>query len=114
MKRNFLFLSLFISLMWMIGCGGSKTGQDTAAAETETVSPDAETSPPPAVENAGCTSDADCVPATCCHASACIPTAEAPSCDDAMCTTECKDGTMDCGKGACACVDGACSVKWNN
>ena len=113
MKRSVLFLSLFVSLMWMSGCGGSSSGQETTAPETEVASADADSAPPVATETAGCTSDADCVPSTCCHASACVPTAEAPSCDEAMCTSECKDGAMDCGKGACACVDGACAVQWH-
>lgn len=56
---------------------------------------------------AECKTDADCVPAQCCHPTACVPASEAPSCDDVMCTMECKPGTLDCG-GSCGCVEGQC------
>ena len=57
-----------------------------------------------------CRSDKDCVPATCCHATACVASSKAPKCDDVACTMDCQGGTMDCG-GGCACMDGVCAAK---
>jgi len=63
----------------------------------------------PAVEQQ-CETDADCVKASCCHATACVPVAQKPDCERVMCTMSCT-GPMDCGKGHCACIDGMCTVK---
>lgn len=57
-----------------------------------------------------CTTDADCVPADCCHAAACVARANGPSCGDAMCTMDCRSGTMDCG-GGCLCQEGRCAAR---
>jgi hypothetical protein len=57
-----------------------------------------------------CTTDADCVPAGCCHAAACVAQANAPACGDVMCTTECRYGTLDCG-GGCLCHEGRCAAR---
>ncbi|MEM9190559.1 MAG: hypothetical protein AAGF12_15345 [Myxococcota bacterium] len=57
-----------------------------------------------------CESDSDCVPAACCHAAACVAAANAPSCDDMMCTQECRAGTIDCG-GGCLCHEGRCAAR---
>lgn len=57
-----------------------------------------------------CTSDADCVKATCCHATACVAQANAPVCKDVACTMDCQGGTMDCG-GGCLCHEGVCSAN---
>ncbi|MAQ17776.1 MAG: hypothetical protein CMN30_23645 [Sandaracinus sp.] len=57
-----------------------------------------------------CTTDADCVPAGCCHAAACVATANAPDCTDIMCTANCQYGTLDCG-GACLCHEGRCAAR---
>lgn len=57
-----------------------------------------------------CSSDADCVPADCCHAAACVGRASAPACGDAVCTTECRYGTIDCG-GGCLCHEGRCAAR---
>lgn len=57
-----------------------------------------------------CTTDADCVPADCCHAAACVAAANAPSCGDAMCTMDCRFGTIDCG-GGCLCHEGRCAAR---
>jgi hypothetical protein len=54
-----------------------------------------------------CTTNEDCVPATCCHPTACVPRAQAPNCADVMCTQECRAGTLDCG-GRCTCEGGVC------
>ncbi len=57
-----------------------------------------------------CETDADCVPAACCHAAACVAAANAPSCEDAMCTMDCQFGTLDCG-GRCLCHEGRCAAR---
>lgn len=69
--------------------------------------PECEFPPCPGAE---CSSDSDCVPATCCHATECVPKDQAPDCDDVMCTMECRPGTLDCG-GSCACVEGECTAQ---
>ncbi len=57
-----------------------------------------------------CQTDADCVPSGCCHAAACVAQANAPSCAEVMCTTDCQFGTLDCG-GACLCHEGRCAAR---
>jgi len=57
-----------------------------------------------------CTTDSECVPATCCHAMACVAAANAPSCSDVACTAECRPGTIDCG-GRCFCHVGVCAAS---
>lgn len=56
-----------------------------------------------------CTADSDCVPASCCHSTSCVPRNQAPDCTDVMCTLDCKEGTTDCG-GGCYCDEGKCST----
>lgn len=56
---------------------------------------------------AECQTASDCVQASCCHATACVPKDQAPTCDGVMCTMECQPGTLDCG-GSCGCVEGKC------
>ncbi len=63
----------------------------------------------PASGGGGCLTDADCVPASCCHPAACVARDMAPSCDDVMCTQECRQDTMDCG-GRCHCEAGRCKA----
>lgn len=63
-----------------------------------------EDAPPPPE----CTTDLDCVPASCCHARACTTRARAPRCTEVRCTEVCEAGTMDCGQAACGCVRGLC------
>ena len=60
----------------------------------------------------GCRSDADCVPAQCCHPTSCVVASEAPKCEGAMCTRDCRGGSFECGAGACACQAGVCAVDW--
>ena len=62
---------------------------------------------------ARCTTDAECVPATCCHATACVTKSEAPDCSSAPCTRECRANTIDCG-GGCVCRSGGCAVVLND
>jgi hypothetical protein len=65
---------------------------------------------PLVVGSDACTTDADCVPAACCHATACVGRASAPACGDAMCTMDCQFGTIDCG-GGCLCHQGRCAAR---
>lgn len=60
-----------------------------------------------------CSTDSDCVPATCCHPSSCVPKYAAPDCTGVMCTMHCAPGTMDCGQGHCGCIENKCEVVWN-
>jgi len=56
---------------------------------------------------------ANCVPASCCHASSCVLENNAPNCSNLLCTMVCEPGTMDCGGGYCGIVNGKCGVVWN-
>jgi len=58
-----------------------------------------------------CATDADCVPATCCHPKTCVDKAQKPSCTGMLCTMDCRAGTMDCGGGKCVCADGVCASE---
>ncbi len=49
-----------------------------------------------------CTTDADCVPAECCHPTTCVAASAKQDCSSTMCTMDCKSGTMDC-FGGCLC-----------
>jgi hypothetical protein len=62
------------------------------------------------VSREACSSDDDCVKATCCHATACVAAANAPSCAGKACTMDCRAGTMDCG-GGCLCHEGFCAAR---
>ena len=57
---------------------------------------------------AECSKDLDCVKATCCHPTLCVPKEKAPNCEGMMCTMECRPGTLDCGQGSCKCIDNKC------
>ncbi len=59
-------------------------------------------------DNQTCTSDADCVPAQCCHPTSCVHQASITVCN-LFCTASC-EGPLDCGAGSCGCVNGRCSV----
>jgi hypothetical protein len=61
---------------------------------------------------AACRTDADCVPATCCHATECTTASAAPKCEGVACTMDCRDGTLDCG-GRCVCDAGRCAARPN-
>ncbi len=98
---NAFFLSLILTVL--IACGGGSSNQESTKSGTGEES-----------SISGCQTEADCVPASCCHPKECILASNAPDCEEAMCTTDCKEGTMDCGKGTCSCVQGACTVKWAN
>jgi hypothetical protein len=55
-----------------------------------------------------CLSDADCVPAQCCHPTTCMNKAFKGVCNLA-CTLSCET-PLDCGQANCGCVNNVCSV----
>ena len=57
-----------------------------------------------------CTSDSDCVPASCCHPSSCIAKEQAPQCKGIMCSQVCEPGTLDCMQGSCICENNQCKT----
>ena len=57
-----------------------------------------------------CKTDADCVPAQCCHPTACVSQDQAPNCDEVFCSQVCEPGTLDCGQGSCLCQQGKCNA----
>ncbi len=61
-------------------------------------------------ENLECRNDAECVPASCCHASSCVGVEEKPNCSGIGCTLECAPGTLDCGQGSCKCANNKCEA----
>jgi hypothetical protein len=56
-----------------------------------------------------CARDADCVPASCCHATACVHVSRAPACAGIMCTADVQPGTLDMGR--CVCRAGKCAAE---
>lgn len=85
--------------------------------EPEAVEPEGSAGPPPVAGGTeivatqiACTSDADCVKDSCCHATSCVAPASAPNCTGTMCTMDCRAGTMDC-YGGCLCQDGFCAAE---
>lgn len=84
------------------------TGETTDEAPPE----ETETSSEPrlVVGEDACQTDADCVPAGCCHPAACVAQANAPTCGEVMCTADCRPDTMDCG-GGCLCHEGRCAAR---
>lgn len=106
---------LALAAVVAIGCGTSSD----AASEPIVIDEPASNGDEAATDDSGgglvigedaCSSDADCVPAECCHAAACVGRESAPSCGDAVCTTECRYGTIDCG-GGCLCHEGRCAAR---
>ena len=97
-------------LFYLKGDDGQPSG-DEAQAEGEVGSPqdDGEDG-----DVQACASDADCVPAQCCHPTSCTLAGTAPDCSDVACTEECQGGTLDCGQGHCACQDGQCTAVIDN
>ena len=119
---NLFVLTLFFAMACGSACGGGTTEADNESVATEKpdISEPAQKADEPTEDDAvagseaskKCESDADCVPSQCCHAPACVAKADAPNCEDIMCSDDCQEGTMDCGAGSCACVEGVCEVKW--
>ena len=116
--RTILILAISLSTLACAGSGrAAETGGSDSSAEQPKIAPveqENPTSDPAPVSGAMCETAADCVPAQCCHPSACVAKKEAPTCDDVMCTEECRGDTMDCGQGSCGCVDGQCAVVWQD
>ena len=116
MKPQILLLTLALGLS---ACGGdeepaaqpiviapSEGGEETAAPDEPAPSAEGEL----VISDDACETDADCVPAACCHAAACVAAGNAPDCADVMCTADCQYGTMDCG-GGCLCHEGRCAAR---
>lgn len=115
---------LLVAILGVAACGGADDDRSTApivlpepeqtgdAPSEDEPSEDAPGGDEPelVVSDDACTSDADCVPAECCHAAACVGRSNAPACGDAMCTMECRYGTLDCG-GGCLCHEGRCAAR---
>lgn len=113
------FVSIvMVAMVVTAGCGSADDDRTTAPIvlpepEPEQAEPAGEPSgdePALVIGEDACTTDADCAPAECCHAAACVGRANAPACGDAMCTMECRYGTMDCG-GGCLCHEGRCAAR---
>lgn len=61
-----------------------------------------------------CNIDSDCIPDSCCHASACVSKNQyALRCDNTLCTMECAPNTLDCGQGSCKCINSKCLVEFD-
>lgn len=115
---------LFVCTLVLAACGGAEDGSSAAPFTSDPGASGAEQIPDEgepeasAVEPDGrlvvgddpCDTDADCVPADCCHAAACVARDRAPDCGDVMCTMECRADTMDCG-GGCLCHEGRCAAR---
>jgi hypothetical protein len=105
-----------VAILFVTACGSSSKDAETPQTDGDT--PVATTADPAPADQttasgAPCQTDADCVPAECCHPKACVIKSKAPdNCADMMCTAECVEGTMDCGKGSCGCKEGECVVNW--
>ena len=46
-----------------------------------------------------CTTDAECVPTTCCHPTDAVNKNFGPDCRGQFCSLECEPNTLDCGQG---------------
>ena len=103
-KKTIFLLLLCIAAVLLAGC----TTQTPApvAPVTSTIPPAPITTLP--VDAQTCTTDADCVPAQCCHPTSCVSHAAKSVCN-VMCTMSC-EGSLDCGAGSCGCTNGRCSV----
>lgn len=60
-----------------------------------------------------CSTDEECVPASCCHAASCVINKRAPQCSGVYCTQVCLPDTLDCGQARCACVEKRCRAVNN-
>lgn len=60
--------------------------------------------------NSKCSTDTDCVPASCCHAASCVAKEQAPQCSGVYCTQVCLPDTLDCNQARCACIEKRCRV----
>jgi hypothetical protein len=114
--RHWIRLSLIASAIALVSCGAAEEGaaEPIVADEPPSQGDEGAASSPGEgrliIGDDACTTDADCVPADCCHAAACVARENAPSCGDAVCTMECRPDTMDCG-GGCLCHEGRCAAR---
>lgn len=85
-------------------------------APTGTPTGGATASPPPGpsttvvVSKDACKSDEDCMPSTCCIATACGAASKAPDCSAVRCRRDCSQPNVDCG-GGCFCQNGLCAAR---
>ncbi|MDO9323802.1 MAG: hypothetical protein Q7T80_02485 [Methanoregula sp.] len=106
MDKNTLAIFLIcIAAVFLAGC--TQTTPPPVAPVITTFPPTTVTTFP--VDAQTCTTNADCVPAQCCHPNSCVSQSAQPVCSDIMCTMSC-DGPLDCGAGSCGCTNGRCSV----
>jgi hypothetical protein len=56
-------------------------------------------------------SDPECAGGDCCHSTFCVLATDAPVCDNATCTEECRSGTLDCGYGRCVYDRDSCNCR---
>ncbi len=114
MRRPNALLLALLTFLFATACGGPETAQedDTIHLDQaqETGRNESGGGENLVIGEDACETDADCVPAACCHAAACVGAANAPSCEDAMCTMDCQFGTLDCG-GRCLCHEGRCAAR---
>ncbi|MEP7122953.1 MAG: hypothetical protein ABJE95_18645 [Byssovorax sp.] len=106
------FAALFVLLT---ACGPTTPEAVPPASDSPAPTPTGSTAAPPGglvMSQDVCKVDADCVPAACCHAAACMSVDKAKPCN-MMCTQVCEPGTLDCG-GSCLCHEGHCAAKLGN
>jgi len=66
----------------------------------------------PVFSTDACKKDQDCVAAVPCHANACASVTRADkAANEAICTMDCRGGTVDCGYNHCGCVKGPSGKK---
>jgi hypothetical protein len=112
--RSFAAFSALVALT--SACG--PTTPEAVRPAPDSSSPVAAADPPKApagelvMSQDACKSDADCIPASCCHPSACMGADKVKLCN-MMCTQVCEPGTLDCG-GSCLCHEGRCAAKLGN
>lgn len=85
-------------------------GADAAAPEPAVAGAEASTDLEASARRRVCHRDSDCVPASCCHPTSCVPRQQRPDCSAVSCTQECRPGTLDCGQGYCDCQAGRCAA----
>lgn len=110
-----MFKWLLLCLVFAFACPASEpdNSEETSGTEEEIViqpDPEPEDTANLNIGDDACETDADCVRATCCHATACVHVDNAPDCTDMSCTADCQYGTTDCG-GGCLCHEGRCTAR---
>ncbi len=103
-KKTIMLIFFCIAVVFLAGC----ISQTPPPAPVTTTIPTATATIVP-VDAQTCTTNADCVPAQCCHPTSCVRQDAKPVCTDIMCTMSC-EGPLDCGAGSCGCTNGRCSV----